>query len=425
MIILSKVKIGTYFEEAQCGFTPRTAMEEAARCLLCYDSPCSKGCPAGTDPAKFIRSIRFRNVKGAAETIRENNVMGGSCAMVCPYDRMCEEACSRCGIDKPIEIGRLQRFAMEQEAAFGMKILVAPEEKKAGKVACIGSGPASLTCAAELAKAGYEVTVFEAMEKAGGVLTYGINYSRLPQEVVDRDIQAVTDLGVEIVCGCKVDAKKIEELKADGYVAFFVGAGLWAAKLPDIEGANLAGVKTAVDFLKDARVSGGKADMGKKVIVIGGGNVAMDCALSAKLMGAEHVAIWYRRTIEEAPADIAEIEHILSLGIPMTTNFAPDFLEGDGKVEFMHFKGRDGVSSAKVQVDTVVFAIGQAPEEMAEIAEFAKNPKGGLVVDESGKTNLEGFFAAGDIVNGGKTVVEAVAGGKAAAVEMIAYLEKR
>ena len=153
---MSKIAKGKYTAEAVAGFTHRTAMEEAARCLLCHDAPCSKGCPAGTDPAKFIRSIRFRNVKGAAETIRSANVLGGTCARVCPYDNLCEEACSRCGIDKPIEIGKLQRYAIEQEKLFKMKTLQAPAEKKAAKIACVGAGPASLACAAELAKAGYD-----------------------------------------------------------------------------------------------------------------------------------------------------------------------------------------------------------------------------------------------------------------------------
>ena len=148
---MSKVVKANYTAEAVAGFTHRTAMEEAARCLLCHDAPCSKGCPAGTDPAKFIRSIRFRNDRGAAETIRENNILGGTCARVCPYDRLCEEACSRCGIDKPIEIGKLQRYAIEQEEAYGMKTLSAPE-KKVGNVACVGAGPASLAVAAELAR---------------------------------------------------------------------------------------------------------------------------------------------------------------------------------------------------------------------------------------------------------------------------------
>ena len=196
---MSKVVKGPYLADSVAGFTPRTAMEEAARCLLCHDAPCSKGCPAGTDPAKFIRSIRFRNVKGAAETIRENNILGGTCAHVCPYNRLCEEACSRCGIDKPIQIGLLQRYAVEQEEALGMQILKAPAEKKAAKVACIGAGPASLACAAKLAQEGYEVTIFEAEAKAGGVLTYGIPEFRLPKDgVVQPEIENVKSLGVHI-----------------------------------------------------------------------------------------------------------------------------------------------------------------------------------------------------------------------------------
>ena len=228
---MSKVVKAKYTAEAVAGFTHRTAMEEAARCLLCHDAPCSQGCPAGTDPAKFIRSIRFRNVKGAAETIRENNILGGSCARVCPYDRLCEEACSRCGIDKPIQIGKLQRYAIEQEKVFKMKILKAPAKKKAAKVACVGAGPASLAAAAELAKAGYRVTIFEREEKAGGVLTYGIVPSRLPQAVVDHDIAQVKGLGVKFEFGKEVKAADLEE-----YDAVFVGTGLWGANLPKIEG---------------------------------------------------------------------------------------------------------------------------------------------------------------------------------------------
>ncbi len=421
---MSKVIKGTYTSEAVAGFTPRTAMEEAARCLLCHDAPCSQSCPAGTDPAKFIRSIRFRNVKGAAETIRENNILGGSCARVCPYDRMCEQACSRCGIDRPIEIGKLQRFAVEQEKIYGMKILKAPEEKKAPKAACIGSGPASLACAAALAQAGYEVTIFEQEEKAGGVLTYGITPARLPQEVVDYDISMVEGLGVTFKFNTKVGRDvTLEELKKE-FAAIFVGAGLWSAKLPDIKGADLPGVMTAVDFLKKARKGNGAYKPEGKVIVIGGGNVAMDCAVSAKLLGVETVELYYRRTIAEAPAEMDEIQHVVSLGIPITTNFAPAEVLGDGKVEAMLFKGRDGVSEAKVAADTIVFAIGQAAEDMKQIAPVALSEKG-TIEAENGKTTVDGIFAGGDVVHGGKTVVEAVAAGKMAAVEMIKYLEEK
>jgi len=422
---LSKVVKAKYTADAVDGFTPRTAMEEAARCLLCEDAPCSKGCPAGTDPGKFIRSIRFRNVKGAAETIRENNVLGGSCARVCPYDRLCEEYCSRCGIDKPIQIGKLQRFAVEQEKAHKMKILTAPAKKKNVKVACIGSGPASLACAAKLAQAGYQVTIFEAAEKAGGVLTYGITPARLPQHVVDFDIKTVKDLGVKFVFGTKVGEDiTIDELKKAGFKAFFIGAGLWSSKVPDIPGKDLKGVTNAIDFLKAARESKGAFDPGKTVVVIGGGDVAMDCATTAKLLGAD-VKIYYRRTLEEAPANMTEIQYATSLGIPITTNFAPKEILGKGKVEFAVFKGRDGVSEAKVAADTVVFAIGQAPEDMTKIAPVKITEKGTIAANAKGKTSAAGIFAAGDIVNGGKTVVEAVAAGKEAAAEIIAYLTKK
>ena len=418
---MSKVVKSTYLAEAVAGFTPRTAMEEAARCLLCHDAPCSQACPAGTNPAKFIRSIRFRNVKGAAETIRENNVMGGTCAYVCPYDRLCEGACSRCGIDKPIQIGKLQRYAIEQEKALGMKTLVAPAEKKAAKVACIGAGPASLACAGMLAQEGYEVTIYEAEAKAGGVLTYGITPSRLPQEVVDHDVKMVEDLGVKFVFNTKVGKDvKVEDLQKE-YAAIFVGAGLWQAKLPEVPGTDKAGVVTAVDFLKAARTSGGTYNPGKKVVVIGGGNVAMDCAVTAKLLGAE-TALVYRRSIEEAPAEMAEIQHIVDLGVSITTNFAPAEVVGGDKVEAMKFTGRDGVSEATIACDTVVFAIGQAAEDMTAVAPVAVNEKG-LIVVEGSKTNVAGIFAAGDVAHGGKTVVEAVAAGKIAAVEIMDYLK--
>lgn len=417
---MSKVVKANYTAEAVAGFTHRTAMEEAARCLLCHDAPCSKGCPAGTDPAKFIRSIRFRNDRGAAETIRENNILGGTCARVCPYDRLCEEACSRCGIDKPIEIGKLQRYAIEQEEAYGMKTLSAPE-KKVGNVACVGAGPASLAAAAELAKAGYNVTILEREAKAGGVLTYGIVPSRLPQAVVDHDIAQVEGLGVKFQFNTEVKAADL-----DAYDAVFVGAGLWADNLPKIDGIELDGVYAAVDFLKEARTKAEGFNPGKKVLVVGGGDVAVDCAVSAKLLGAEDVKIVYRRTLEEAPGNMTEFHYALSLGIGMTTGMAPAAVKGNGKVEAVEFKGfRDEAAELTLSADTIVFATGQKAEDMAAVAGVKVTDKGTIAADDAGATDVEKIFAAGDIVNGGKTVVEAVAAGKVAAASMIAYLEKK
>lgn len=416
---MSKVVKAKYTAEAVAGFTHRTAMEEAARCLLCHDAPCSQGCPAGTDPAKFIRSIRFRNVKGAAETIRENNILGGSCARVCPYDRLCEEACSRCGIDRPIEIGKLQRYAIEQEKLFKMKTLSAPAKKKNAKVACVGAGPASLACAAELAKEGYRVTVFEREAKAGGVLTYGIVPSRLPQSVVDHDIAQVKGLGVKFEFNKEVKAGDL-----DDYDAVFVGAGLWASNLPKIEGIELDGVYSAVDFLKNARTKKNDFDPGKRVLVVGGGDVAVDCAVTSKLLGAEDVKIVYRRTLEEAPGNINEFHYALSLGIGITTGMAPAAIKGGKKVEAVEFVGfRDEAAKLVLSADTIVFATGQKPEDITKIADVKVTEKG-TVKATKGKAGGK-FFAAGDVVNGGKTVVEAVAEGKEAAAAMIAYLEKK
>ena len=415
---MSKVVKAKYTAEAVAGFTHRTAMEEAARCLLCHDAPCSQGCPAGTDPAKFIRSIRFRNVKGAAETIRENNILGGSCARVCPYDRLCEEACSRCGIDKPIQIGKLQRYAIEQEKVFKMKVLKAPAKKKAAKVACVGAGPASLAAAAELAKAGYRVTVFEREAKAGGVLTYGIVPSRLPQAVVDHDIAQVKGLGVKFEFNKEVKAADLE-----AYDAVFVGTGLWGSNMPKIEGIEKAGVYSAVDYLKAARSGQAGFEAGKKVIVVGGGDVTTDCAVTAKLQGAEDVKIVYRRTIEEAPANIEEFHYALSLGIGITTGMAPAAIKGADKVEAVEFKGFRDDSQLVLEADTIVFATGQTAEDMSVVAPVKIADKG-LIKAPKGKAGGK-FFAAGDIVNGGKTVVEAVAAGKEAADAMIAYLEKK
>ena len=415
---MSKVVKAKYTAEAVAGFNHRTAMEEAARCLLCHDAPCSQGCPAGTDPAKFIRSIRFRNVKGAAETIRENNILGGSCARVCPYDRLCEEACSRCGIDKPIQIGKLQRYAIEQEKVFKMKVLKAPAKKKAAKVACVGAGPASLAAAAELAKAGYRVTVFEREAKAGGVLTYGIVPSRLPQAVVDHDIAQVKGLGVKFEFNKEVKAADLEE-----YDAVFVGTGLWGSNMPKIEGIEKAGVYSAVDYLKAARSGQAGFEAGKKVIVVGGGDVTTDCAVTAKLQGAEDVKIVYRRTIEEAPGNIEEFHYALSLGIGITTGMAPAAIKGADKVEAVEFKGFRDDSQLVLEADTIVFATGQTAEDMSVVAPVKIADKG-LIKAPKGKAGGK-FFAAGDIVNGGKTVVEAVAAGKEAADAMIAYLEKK
>lgn len=416
-----------YLDEAVHGYNLKTAMEEAARCVLCYDAPCSKGCPADTKPADFIRSIRFRNIKGAAATIREANALGGCTAKVCPYDRLCEEACSRTGIDKPIQIGRLQAFAVAMEKEYNMTVLEAPKAEKE-KVACIGSGPASLSCAQRLAREGYQVTIFEELDKPGGVLTFGIIPPRLPQDVVDFDIQKVKDLGVAFVMNTKVGRDiTIDKLKEQGFKAFFIGTGLWKSKVVEVKGKDLEGVTYAVEFLKEARTSNGDRKVDGDVIVIGGGDVAMDCAATAKLLGANRVTIVYRRTIEEAPADIAELEYVQALGVSIFTKFKPKEIIGEeGKTIGLLAEGTDDYSELKLKADHVIFAVGQEADDMKEIGKMELNENGTIACDiNKGFTNIDGIFAAGDIVNGGKTVVEAVAAGKSVAESIMNYLSKK
>ena len=417
-----------YLCEAVPPFNIATAMEEATRCLLCLDAPCSQDCPAGTNPGDFIRAIRFRNFKGAAEIIRTNNVLGGICARVCPYEVLCEKGCSRSGIDKPIQIGRLQRFATDYEKASGFQPLTKVEASK-DKVAMIGSGPASLTCAAELAQKGYAVTIFEEKAIPGGVLTYGVVPARLPQYIVEEEVELIKSMGVEIVCNTKIGKdKSIEDLKNEGFKAFFIGAGIQSPKMLDIPGTDLDGVTNAVEYLGAAKPSGGNIDPGKKVVVIGGGDVAMDCATTSRLLGSEKTMILYRRTREEAPAHSTEMTYVENLGVHFHYGFTPEEIIGEnGKVTGIKGKGfRDG-STITLECDKVIFAIGQQPDESVKlIADIKFSPKNTILADEDKdcKTDIPYIFAGGDIVNGGKTVVKAVAVGKTAAESIDAYLSK-
>ena len=277
-----------YLKELEPAFTPLTVCEEASRCLLCHDAPCSKACPAGTDPAKFIRSVRFRNFKGAAETVRENNILGAVCARVCPTERYCQLACSRCGIDKPIDIGRIQRYITDFEEAVGMKILEKPAEKRGKSVAVVGGGPGGLSVAAELLKMGYDVELFEKEDRLGGYLRYGIPEYRLPDRVVDGEIRRIFELGLVAHVGVRVGKDiTLDELR-ERFDAVVVGIGLSAGKwLPMFEGNP--DVETAVSFLRRAKESGGKLEIPQNVLVVGGGDVSMDTCTTLKLLGAKNV----------------------------------------------------------------------------------------------------------------------------------------
>jgi dihydropyrimidine dehydrogenase (NAD+) subunit PreT len=401
-----------YLEENKKILTPILAIEEAARCLLCHDAPCSKACPAGTDPGKFIRSLRFRNLRGAVETIRVNNPLGGVCARVCPYNNYCEGACSRIGIDRPIRIGELQRYLTDYEQAVSMKIMEKVELDKE-KVAIIGSGPSSLTAAAVLAQKGYKVTVFEEKEVLGGWLSYGIPPERLPQEVVENEINHIKELGVEFKTNIKVGNQiSLDSLRAEGYKAFLVACGMQKSKSIEISGSDLDGVINGVTFLGEAKIKEGNVKVGSHVIVIGGGDVAMDCAATAKLLGAEDVKILYRRTIEKMPASVEEKKYIQdSLKIPIFTGFKPTEIIGKcGKAAVLKAAGMFDESKIELPADMVIVAVGQEAEDLNTIIDI----------------DLGDVFIAGDIVEKEKTVVQSVASGKWAAEEIEAYLtEKR
>ncbi|WP_062352629.1 FAD-dependent oxidoreductase [Bacillus kwashiorkori] len=379
----------------------RRAMEEASRCLLCEDAPCSQGCPAGTDPGSFIRSIRFKNVTGAAETIRENNILGASCALICPQERLCQAACSRCGIDKPIEIGKLQQYAMEHERLTNKTFLTKGDTFTDKRVACIGAGPASLACAAELAKAGVEVTIYDEHSEAGGMLRYLIPPYRLPDQVVNQDIAQLEKLGVKFELNHKVSKEELAKLRTE-YDTVFVGAGMWGAKTLPIPGADLEGVVTAIDFLSEARTNRGEVKELGNVVIIGGGDVAMDCAATSKLLGATHIYDVFVETLEAAPAVQQEKEFVFQLGVPMISEFKPVEFNGNGKVQRVKFEHMTNGSTMEIAADTVILAVGQKLRE-----------------DASTFKEEEGLYIGGDLLNGGDTVVRAVNEGKEAAAKIM------
>ena len=403
---MTKVRQLPYGELAKKGLNIRLAMEEATRCLLCDDAPCSHDCPAGTDPGRFIRAIRFRNFKGAARIIRQNNILGASCAEICPQERLCEKACSRCGIDKPIRIGDLQGFALSYEK--DMKISVIEAGASCGKkVVCIGAGPSSLAVAAELAKKGVDVTVMDENEKAGGMLRYGITASRLSDEIIDQDVKAVTDLGVKIILNRRVQRDEIEALSND-YDAVYVGVGQATSKMiPNMKGAELKGVDTALSFLKNARIHNGKIDELGNVVIIGGGDVAMDCASTARQCGAKSVTVSFVESWETMPASKKEVDYVVDLGCTIIPGYKPLEVVGEDTVTAVKLAAMEGNSSMSLDADTVIFAVGQ------KVSEDYKDIKA------DGKV-----FVGGDAaLVRGATVVEAVKSGKEIAANIAKFLQ--
>ena len=403
-----------YIEEYEVGFSPRLVMEEASRCLLCLDAPCSQSCPAGTDPAKFIRSLRFKNVKGAAETVRVNNVLGAICARVCPTERYCQAGCSRTGIDKPIDIGRIQRYITDFEDATKMDILeTLPENGK--KVAVVGSGPSGLTAAAELAKKGYKVTIYEESSKAGGYLRYGIPEYRLPNKVVDKEIDRIVKLGVDIVLNTRVgDAISLEQLKKENG-AVILATGMNKGKmLPMFE--NNRKVVLAVDWLKKTKDRKGNVKVPSNVLVIGGGDVAMDVVTSLKLLGCPHVTDVVYEQFSEFRASKKELQGAQAEGVTIIDGYVPTAVARGGIVKFKH---REIPSELKIKADLIILAVGQVSDVSGLDVKLVRGE-----VDADG-CQIKGtnVFFAGDIAHGEKTVVWGVRTGKDVAEAVAKFLK--
>ena len=402
-----------YQEEYEVGYTPRLVMEEASRCLLCLDAPCSASCPAGTDPAKFIRSLRFKNVKGAAETVRINNILGAICARVCPTERYCQAGCSRSGIDKPIDIGGIQRYITDFEDALDMQILE-DVELNGKKIAVVGSGPAGLTVAAELAKKGHKVTIYEQDSKAGGYLRNGIPEYRLPNAVVDKEIDRLVKLGVDIVLNTKVGQDiKFEELRKENDAVVLAVGYSEGKMLPMFE--NNRKVIKAVDWLKKVKAKKGNVKVPENVLVVGGGDVAMDVVTSLKLLGCPHVTDVVYEQFSEFRASKKELMNAQEQGVTIIDGYVPTGTARGGIVKFKH---RVIPAELKIKADLIILAVGQVP-----------NVDGLEVKLEKGEVDAKGcrvpntnVFFAGDIGHGEKTVVWGVRSGKEVAFEVNRFL---
>lgn len=396
-----------YKQEYELPFTPLTVIHEASRCLLCYDAPCSKACPAKTDPAKFIRSVRFRNFKGAAETVRENNALGSICARVCPTEKLCRQGCSRSGIDRPIEIGKIQRYITDFEDACGMKILK-KGAKNLGKVAIVGSGPAGLQAAATLTELGYDVTVFEKNKKLGGWLRYGIPEYRLPSAVLDKEIAHIADMGVTFITNKEI--QDLQPLKREFRAILLAVGASYGNTLPLFANAT---VELAVDLLAKIKDCGGKIAVPQNALIIGGGDVAMDVATSLKLLGSKNVTVVAREQAFEFPASKKELNDARECDVSVIDGYTPVAVNGN-KVTFKHV-ALD--AELTIKADKIILAIGQISGVDKLI-----NAEKGIVHTVNYQTEDSRIFAAGDIISGDKLVVSAVRYGKEAAHAIHEYL---
>ena len=431
------------FDEVALGYTPELAMEEAQRCLHCKNKPCVGGCPVNVPIPEFIEKVAAGDFEAAYQVITRENALPAICGRVCPQEDQCEGRCVRGIKGEPVGIGRMERFVADYHMAKGDTSV--PEIEKNGiKVAVIGCGPSGITCAGELARKGYDVTVFEALHKPGGVLSYGIPEFRLPKALVAKEIENVEKLGVDIETNVIVGKSiTIDDLMSDGYKAVFIGSGAGLPKFLNIPGENLLGVYSANEFL--TRVNLMKAfkfpetptpvKIGKKVAVVGAGNVAMDAARTAKRLGAEEVYIVYRRSEEECPARLEEVHHAKEEGIIFKFLNNPCKILGDenGYVTGMEVVkqelGEPDASGRRrpipiegsnyvMDVDSVIISVGTSPNPLLRTTTPGLDTQkwGGIIVDEATmETSKEYVYAGGDAVTGAATVILAMGAGKTAA----------
>ncbi|MBQ8786050.1 MAG: NADPH-dependent glutamate synthase [Oscillospiraceae bacterium] len=439
------------FKEVALGYTKEMAIDEANRCLNCKNKPCVSGCPVNIDIPAFIQKVCAEDFDGAYDIISTSSSLPAVCGRVCPQERQCESKCVRGIKGEPVGIGRLERFVADWHNEHSTAEAKKPEPN-GHKVAIIGAGPAGLTCAGDLAKMGYEVTVFEALHLAGGVLVYGIPEFRLPKDIVQKEIDGLKALGVTICTNTVIGRTiTVDELFEQGYEALFIGSGAGLPRFMGINGENLKGVYSANEFLTRTNLmkaykedSDTPIQHAKNVAVVGGGNVAMDAARCAKRLGAENVYIVYRRGEEEMPARKEEVEHAKEEGIIFKTLNNPTEILGDEHKFVTGMKcvemelgepdesgRRSPVEKADsefvLEVDSVIMAIGTSPNPLIRNTTkgLETNRRGCFVADENGMTSREGVFAGGDAVTGAATVILAMGAGKTAAKAMDEYIKNK
>ncbi len=441
------------FDEVALGYTQEQAIDEANRCLNCKNMPCVKGCPVQINIPGFIAKIKENDMEGAYQVLSMQTSLPAVCGRVCPQETQCESKCVRGIKTEPVGIGRLERYVADYHNAHCDQKPV-PAEPNGHRVAVIGAGPAGLTCAGDLAKRGYEVTVFEALHVAGGVLVYGIPEFRLPKSIVAKEIENLKALGVKVLTNMVIGkVLSIDELFEDGFEAVFIGTGAGLPRFMNIPGENYNGVYSANEFLTrtnlmkayDKEHSDTPIQNAKKVAVVGGGNVAMDAARCAKRLGAEEVYIVYRRSEEEMPARKEEVEHAKEEGIIFKTLNNPveilgddnDFVNGMKCIE-MELGSPDESGRRRpvpkegseyiLDVDCVIMSIGTSPNPLIRSTTkgLQTNSHGCILTqDETGLTSREGVYAGGDAVTGAATVILAMGAGKNAAQAIDAYLQNK